>query len=75
MIGIDPWVRAVQIVNILILVGWVVLGIVALMRLRRSQLDEIARVLWVIVIVLIPVMGALAFFIVNPGKPQPGGGR
>jgi len=62
-------------VNILILVGWVVLGIVALMRLRRSQLDEIARVLWVIVIVLIPVMGALAFFIVNPGKPQPGGGR
>jgi hypothetical protein len=35
-------------------------------------LDDTARVLWVIVIVLIPLMGALAFFIVSPGKPRPG---
>ena len=71
MIGIDRTVWALQIVNFLILAGWLVLDIVALMRLRRCQLDDTARVLWVIVILLIPLLGALAFFIVRPGKPRP----
>jgi hypothetical protein len=76
MIGFD-WltITAIQVVNFLILVGWIVLTIVALMRLRRCQLDQIARVLWVIVVVAIPIVGALAFFIVNPAKPQPGEGQ
>jgi len=58
-------------VNFVILAGWIVLAIVALTRLRRCQLDETARVLWVIDIVLIPLLGALAFFVVRPGKPRP----
>ena len=76
MIGFDRLtITAIQVVNFLILMGWIVLAIVALMRLRRCQLDQIARVLWVIVVVAIPIMGALAFFIVNPAKPQPGDGQ
>ena len=69
MPGINLTTWLFQIVNFLILAGWVMLTIVALIRLRRCQLDETARVLWAIVIVLIPLMGALAFFIVRPGKP------
>lgn len=60
-----------QMVNFLILAGWIMLTIVALTRLRRCQLNETARVLWVIVILLIPLLGALAFFITSPGKPRP----
>jgi hypothetical protein len=71
MIGIDRTVWALQIVNFLILAGWPVLAIVALTRLRRCRLDDTARVLWVIVILLIPLMGAVAFFVVRPGKPRP----
>ena len=71
MIGFDGTTWALQIVNFLILAGWIVLAIVALTRLRRCQLDETTRVLWAIVIVLVPLMGALAFFIVRPGKPRP----
>ncbi|MCK4472938.1 MAG: hypothetical protein KAW49_14245, partial [Anaerolineae bacterium] len=71
MIGIDRTVWALQIVNFLVLAGWLVLTIVALTRLRRCQLDETALVLWVIVILLIPLLGALAFFVVSPGKPRP----
>ena len=70
MIGND-WTMVLQGLNILILVGWAVLVIVALIRLRRCQLDQIARVLWVLVL-LVPIMGALAFFIVGPGKSQSG---
>jgi hypothetical protein len=71
MLGVNLTTWLFQIVNFLILVGWIVLVIVALTRLRRCQLDETARVLWAIVIVLVPLMGALAFFIVRPGKPRP----
>ncbi len=71
MIGLDMTVWALQIVNFLILVGWLVLAVVALTRLRRCQLDDTARVLWVIVILLIPLLGAVAFSIVRPGKPRP----
>ena len=71
MLGVNLTTWLFQIVNFLILVGWIVLVIVALTRLRRCQLDETARVLWAIVIVLVPFMGALAFFVVRPGKPRP----
>ena len=71
MIGLDWRVWALQVANFLILVGWLVLAIVALTRLRRCRLDDTARVLWVIVILLIPLLGAVAFFIVRPGKPRP----
>ena len=69
-IGWTTWMF--QVVNVLILTGWIILTTVALMRVRRCQLDETARVLWAIVIVLIPFLGALAFFVVNPGKSWPG---
>ncbi len=75
MLGVNLTTWLFQIVNFLILVGWIVLAIVALTRLRRCQLNETARVLWAIVIVLVPLMGALAFFIVRPGKPRPDEGR
>ena len=71
MLGVNLTTWLFQIVNFLILAGWIVLAIVALTHLRRCQLNETARVLWAIVIVLVPLMGALAFFIVRPGKPRP----
>lgn len=70
MIRVDWAVRAAQVANFLILAGWLGLTIVALTHLRRCQLDEIPRVLWVMVIVLAPFMGALAFLIVHPGHQR-----
>jgi cytochrome bd-type quinol oxidase subunit 2 len=72
MTAIDWTFHVAQTANLLILVGWLVLAIVALMRLRHCQLDEIARALWVIIVVLMPFVGALVFFIVRPGSPRPG---
>ena len=65
MTPIDWTFRVVQTANFLILAGWIVLAIAALMRLRHCQLDENARVLWVIIIVLMPFVGALAFFMLR----------
>jgi hypothetical protein len=72
MTGIDWTFRVLQAVNVLILTAWLLSVILALIHLRRCQLDDVARVLWVMVVVLVPLVGALAFLIVQPGRPRPG---
>ncbi len=59
---------AAQSLNLLILVGWVVLAIVALVRLRRCRMDQAARALWALVVLLVPILGAVAFLVVEPGS-------
>jgi Phospholipase_D-nuclease N-terminal len=41
---------------------------VALLRLRYQIISDMARVLWVIVIVIIPIGGPLAFLIAGPSR-------
>lgn len=54
-----------QILNVALLVAWILLAILALFRLRKEELRAEVEIIWVIVILLIPVFGALAFFIVR----------
>ena len=42
------------------------LSLMALLALRRTHITGITQVLWALLIVAIPVLGALAFFIVKP---------
>jgi hypothetical protein len=42
------------------------LSLMALFALRRTHITGITQVLWALLIVAIPVLGALAFFIVKP---------
>ena len=44
------------------------LSLVALLALRQSRLTGIPQVLWAFLIVVVPFLGALAFFIVNPSE-------
>lgn len=63
VIGIDWALLVTQIINVLILVGWVVLAIVALRRLRRPELDHFERALWTLAILVLPLMGVLTFWL------------
>lgn len=55
-----------QMLNCLVLLAWLGLSIAALLGLRKKSMDETARVLWTLVILAIPIMGAVAFWIVTP---------
>ena len=57
-----------MILELLILVIYPVFSIVALFALRQSQLTGILQFLWAFLIVVVPFLGALAFFIVNPSE-------
>jgi energy-coupling factor transporter transmembrane protein EcfT len=58
----------VSFFNLTVLVGWFILAVIALFMLRRRKLPYVALAVWAAEIVIIPIIGALAFWIVSPGK-------
>lgn len=60
---IAPGMLALQIINLIMLVAWIVLLGAAVLELRRSQ-DISARdtLIWALVIALVPVIGPALFF-------------
>jgi hypothetical protein len=43
----------------------------SLYYLRRRDLDETSRAVWSLIVVAVPVMGAVAFAAMRPGMRQP----
>lgn len=52
--------------ELLILGAWPILSLVALFALRSRPLTGVAQAIWALLIIVIPVLGPLAFFIVAP---------
>ena len=71
-LGINSGFMLMQGLSCIPLLLWIGLSVAALLALRKRSLGEVARVLWVVVIVAVPVLGAVAFWIVSPSE-GPGG--
>lgn len=69
-IGMNWPYLTIQIVNVLLLLMWVALAVVAFWQMRHRRLGDLAHVLWVIVILFVPLLGALAFLITRPGVAE-----
>ncbi len=54
------------------IMGWPVLSIIGLLGLRRRKLSVTAQTIWAALIVIIPIMGTVAFWLVNPGEKASG---
>lgn len=39
-------------------------------QMRHRPMTQAIQMLWVVIIVFVPVVGALAFLLVRPGQPQ-----
>lgn len=61
---------AFQLVNIALLILWVVLSLLALFQLRGRNLSSGLKLGWTLIILILPVIGALSFFIVVPKEPK-----
>ena len=55
-----------QIINILLLVSWPVLSIISLVKIRNRNLSSTPNVIWALMVIGVPILGAIAFFIINP---------
>jgi hypothetical protein len=45
-----------------------VLDIIALVSLLKSGADAATKILWVLLIVLLPVLGMILYFLMGPGR-------
>ena len=63
--AIDITLLLFQILNIALLIAWILLALWALWRLRKEEVSDAAQVIWTVIILLIPILGAVAFFIVR----------
>ena len=59
-----------QVFIFLLAVAWVVAGIVALFSLKKAKLSAIAKALWVMILLGIPVLGVIAYFIIKPSEEE-----
>ncbi|MEJ5239617.1 MAG: PLDc N-terminal domain-containing protein [Anaerolineales bacterium] len=55
----------IQIFNLLLILGYPLLSILALFQLRRRKLESLPTALWALVI-LVPYLGPLAFWLLAP---------
>lgn len=63
-----PIASIMQGVEFGLVLATAVLIIVSLLKLRKITLPGQTQALWVLIILLIPIFGALAFLIVKPGN-------
>jgi len=65
MLGIN-W--GYLVIQMLVFGMYPLLSLVALFALRRRHVTGITQVLWALLIIAVPVLGSLAFFIVKPSE-------
>jgi len=62
--------KAIQLISIILLAMWPILSLFALLKMRRRLFAEWTQIVWTLIIITMPVLGALSFLIVSPGKPS-----
>jgi uncharacterized membrane protein YhaH (DUF805 family) len=66
--GINWLLFFFQLVNFALLIAWIMLAYIALRRLGRAGLSPAVTIGWAALILLLPVLGAVAFLVAGPGR-------
>lgn len=59
-----------QVFNLALAIAWIWLMLRALGRVDNAPLSEGQRLVWAVVIVMVPIMGAIAFMAAYPGAKR-----
>ena len=62
-LGINTGLFLIQLIPIIVFVGF---PIISLIDLKKKKLNDTTLAIWVLVICAIPLLGALAYWIVKP---------
>lgn len=62
----------VVLFNLLILAAWPVFSLGTLFYMRSSRLKGITQAIWVLIVLAIPLLGALASWIIRPAGNDSG---
>ncbi|MFZ5809688.1 MAG: hypothetical protein ACOY16_10450 [Chloroflexota bacterium] len=59
-----------QAFNLILIAAWLVLAVLSLSKLHKADIDVMAKALWITLILLIPLFGALVFLSLYKEKPR-----
>ena len=62
--GCSIGVLFIMLVLVIAVVAFIVMSLI---KLGKAKLDEVSRFLWALLILILPIVGSLAFFLVRPG--------
>lgn len=62
-LGINGWLLLIQLIPVILFIG---LPIIALVDLVKKKMRGTALALWVLIISAVPLLGALAYWIIKP---------
>ncbi len=69
--GLIGWHLLFIVLWLAVLAGAVTLWAIALLQISRSLLDSTAKAIWVLIVVLAPFLGALAWFFFGAQQAPP----
>ncbi len=70
-VGINVgYLLAQCLVPLLLVAIWFLPALAALRQLRTRPLSDVAQAIWAALIVIVPLLGAIAFFIIQPSKVE-----
>jgi hypothetical protein len=69
-LGVNLPFLAIQLLNLALLCGWPVLSVTTIFALRKKKLPGTQQALWVLIILAIPLLGALSFWVIQPAPPN-----
>jgi hypothetical protein len=72
MLGIGPLEYMALFVRLAPLLAYPVLAVLALLSLRGRHLSNPTQAIWVLIVVAVPFLGPLAYWIMRPTR-EPGG--
>jgi hypothetical protein len=71
LLGINSGFLVRLLFSLALPLGWLLLSLLALFALRGRGLTGATLALWVLIVVAVPFLGALAVWIVRPGDQPP----
>ena len=57
-----------QGLNLVLITAWLVMAIVALIKLHKQHLNPTAKAVWALIVLIVPVAGSIVFLAFNPSE-------
>jgi len=54
----------------LILIIWLVPAFLVMSHIRRHNIDETAKAVWILITLLLPIVGPVAYWLLNKGEKK-----
>jgi hypothetical protein len=64
--GLNAGFLLIQLFNLALICGWPLLSLGTVFALRQHKLTGTLQAVWVLIVVAVPFLGALAYWIVRP---------